>query len=124
MSVARLGRGQSRERGTGGGGRGEGTLQGALGFAHAQVAGLLQGGEGLVDARDGVLVWLDVEVLDGVADELGGRVAVSIRCDFAPCFALLCWTLTVVGSSSRSIFAAGRGVRVERDLWRVCELGS
>jgi hypothetical protein len=44
--------------------------QGGLGLADAQVASLLEGGEGFVDARDGELVGVDVEVVDCVVDEL------------------------------------------------------
>lgn len=35
-----------------------------------QLAGLLQRGERFADAADGELVGLDVEVVDGVVDEL------------------------------------------------------
>jgi len=39
-------------------------------FAELEVAGLGEGGEGVVYAGDGVFVWLDVEVADCMADEL------------------------------------------------------
>lgn len=48
-------------------------LERFFGVAEAEVARLLQGCEGLGDARDAELVGGDVEVGDGVADELGGR---------------------------------------------------
>ena len=44
--------------------------QSRLSLAHAQVARLLQGGEGVIDAGDGLFVGVDVEVSDGVVDEL------------------------------------------------------
>lgn len=49
--------------------------EGGFGFADAQVARLLECGERVIDARDGLLVRLDVEVADGVVDELGGRIS-------------------------------------------------
>jgi len=55
------------------------TLQRIFGFAQAQIAGLLQRGEGLVYARDGELVGEDVEVADCVVDELG-LLVVSQTC--------------------------------------------
>ena len=51
--------------------RGRHTLERVFGFAQAQVAGLLEGGEGFIDTGDGELVGLDVEVADCVVDELG-----------------------------------------------------
>lgn len=45
-------------------------LERRLGLAHAQVARLLQRRQGLLDARDGELVRVDVEVVDDVVDEL------------------------------------------------------
>ena len=45
-------------------------LEGGVGVMDAEVAGLLEGGEGLCDAGDGVFVWVDVEVVDGMGDEL------------------------------------------------------
>lgn len=44
--------------------------EGVLGILDAEVARLLEGREGLVHAGDGDLVGLDVEVVDGVVDEL------------------------------------------------------
>lgn len=44
--------------------------EGRLGLLDLQLAGFLQGGEGLFDARDGRLVGRCVEVVDGVLDEL------------------------------------------------------
>jgi hypothetical protein len=35
----------------------------------------LEGGERVIDARDGLFVGLDVEVADGVVDELGKGLA-------------------------------------------------
>lgn len=52
--------------------------EGDFGIADAEVAGLLEGGEGVVDAGDGLFVGLDVEVCDGVVDELLG---VLVFCD-------------------------------------------
>lgn len=45
-------------------------LEGVFGVADAQVAGLLERGDGFGDARGGELVGRDVEVVDGVVDEL------------------------------------------------------
>lgn len=45
-------------------------LQGGLDVAHAEFAGLLEGGEGFADAGDGEFVWVDVEVVYCVVDEL------------------------------------------------------
>lgn len=45
--------------------------QGGFGFTNAQFAGLLQGREGVVDPGYGLFVGVDVEVADGVVDELG-----------------------------------------------------
>ena len=50
----------------------EATFESAFGFADAQVARLVQGGEGFVDARDGRFVGVDIEVADCVVDELEG----------------------------------------------------
>jgi ABC-type amino acid transport substrate-binding protein len=50
------------------------TFERAFGFAETEVARLLEGGERFVDACDGELVGLDVEVADCVVDELGGLV--------------------------------------------------
>ena len=47
-----------------------GFLQGVLGVAHAQVPRLGKSGQGIMDSRDGRLVGADVEVVDGVVDEL------------------------------------------------------
>lgn len=44
--------------------------EGGFGFARAQFAGLLEGREGVVDARYGLFVGVDVEVADCVVDEL------------------------------------------------------
>lgn len=46
--------------------------EGGLGVAEAEVAGLVQGAEGLGDAGDGGLVWGYVEVGYCLLDELGG----------------------------------------------------
>lgn len=51
------------------------TFQSAFGFSDAQVAGLLEGGEGFVDAADGDFVGVDVEIADCMVDQLS--VAVS-----------------------------------------------
>lgn len=81
-------------------------LERVLGVAEAEAARLLQGREGLGDARDAELVRGDVEVGDGVADELrGGRGLVG---------GVVVWVAggrgrTVEGSSSRSILAVGGG---------------
>lgn len=48
------------------------TSESALGFTDAEVARLLQGREGFVDATDGEFVGLDVEVADCVVDQLMG----------------------------------------------------
>lgn len=45
-------------------------LERRVGVADVQLAGLLQRGERFADAADGELVGLDVEVVDGVVDEL------------------------------------------------------
>lgn len=45
-------------------------LEAGFYLAHAEVARLLERGEGFADARDGELVGLDVEVVDCVVDEL------------------------------------------------------
>ena len=45
-------------------------LEGGVGFVDAEVARLLEGGEGFGDTGNGELVGLDVEVVDGVGDEL------------------------------------------------------
>jgi hypothetical protein len=58
---------------------------------------LLEGGEGFIDAGDGELVGLDVEVADCVVDELG-----RISCEY---YMFNGNAHTVAGSSSRSIFA-------------------
>lgn len=44
--------------------------EGGFGIFDAEVAGLIESGEGFVDAGDGVFVGADVEVLDCVVDEL------------------------------------------------------
>lgn len=44
--------------------------KGRFGFAHAQVAGLLEGCEGVINARDGLFVGRDIEVANCVVDEL------------------------------------------------------
>jgi hypothetical protein len=65
--------------------RGEGGLlageaaEGVLGVAQAQVAGLVEGREGLGDARDGGLVGGYVEVGYCVPDELGLLLLVMVR---------------------------------------------
>lgn len=53
-------------------------LEGGLGVVDAQVARLLQGRDGVVDAPDGEFVRVDVEVVDGVVDELA-RVSCASR---------------------------------------------
>lgn len=52
------------------------TLERILGFAEAQVASLLESGDGLIDAGYGQLVRENVEVADCVVDELEG-----VSCD-------------------------------------------
>lgn len=44
--------------------------EGGFGIFDAEVAGLVEGGEGFVDAGDGVFVGADIEVFDCVVDEL------------------------------------------------------
>lgn len=44
--------------------------QRCFGVANAQVARLLQGGERIIDARDGLFIRLDIEIANGVVDEL------------------------------------------------------
>lgn len=74
--------------GAGGGGageegRGERVLcarelfEGGFGVAQPEVSGLAQGADGFGDAREGVLVRVDVEVANGVVDEL--RVSSSMN---------------------------------------------
>jgi hypothetical protein len=46
--------------------------QGGFSIAHAQIARLLQRGQGVIDAGDGLFIGVDVEVADGVVDELEG----------------------------------------------------
>lgn len=55
-------------------------LEGGLGFVDAQVARLLERGDGVVDSADGEFVRVDVEVVDGVVDELCANVYVSYLC--------------------------------------------
>lgn len=45
-------------------------LEGVFGVADAEVTSLLERGDGFGDARGGELVGCDVEVVDGVVDEL------------------------------------------------------
>jgi len=52
----------------------EHTLQRALSLADTQPPRLLQCTERLIDARDGLLVGTDIEVVDGMADELAFAV--------------------------------------------------
>jgi len=51
-------------------------LQGGFVLAQLERTCLGEGGEGVINTGDGVFVWLDIEVCEGVADELGG---VSLR---------------------------------------------
>ena len=46
------------------------TFQSAFGFSYAELARLVQGGKGFVDACYGGFVGMDVEVADCVVDEL------------------------------------------------------
>lgn len=57
------------------------TLEGILCLAETQLAGLLEGGEGFIDAGDGLFVWLDVEVVDCVRDELLARKSYLLSAD-------------------------------------------
>lgn len=60
---------------------------------------MLEGGERVIDACDGLFVWLDVEVADGVVDELGEGLARWLDCDSD-------LSRTVPGSSSSNIVAS------------------
>lgn len=46
------------------------TFEGIFGFANTEVAGLLQGRKGFCNARAGLLIGLNIEVVDCVVDEL------------------------------------------------------
>lgn len=46
------------------------TFEGIFGFADAQVARLLEGGDGFADAGDGEFVGTDVEAVYRLVDEL------------------------------------------------------
>lgn len=48
----------------------ERTSEGIFGLADAELAGLLEGRDGLADARNGSLVGIDVEAADRLVDEL------------------------------------------------------
>lgn len=79
--------------------------EGIFGVFDAQVARLLEGGDGFVYAGYGDFVGLDVEVVDCVVDELERRWNV-ISSLLVPSIALSGASrrgLTVAGSSSRSI---------------------
>lgn len=73
------------------------TLERILGLAQSQVSGLLKSREGLIDAGDGELVGLYVEVADCVVNELR-----RISCEE---YVFDGSVHTVAGSSSRSIVA-------------------
>lgn len=51
------------------------TFKGAFGFSYSQVACLLEGGEGFIDAADGDFVRVDVEIADCVVDQLSTAVS-------------------------------------------------
>lgn len=54
-------------------------LEGGVGVVDAKIAGLLEGGQRFGDARDGILVGVDVEVVDSVGDELKIGVSEVLR---------------------------------------------
>lgn len=57
------------------------TFKSAFGFSYSQVACLLEGGEGFVDAADGNFVRMDVEVADCVVNQLSIVVStLLVRC--------------------------------------------
>lgn len=58
-------------------------FEGGFGIAKAEIARLLEGGERLRDAGNGELVWGDVKVGDGVADELRGVLARPFSSSFS-----------------------------------------
>jgi hypothetical protein len=90
--------------------------QGEFCLPDAQVACLLEGGEGVGNAGQGKFVRLDVEVADGVADQLSRteRILLLVMVSWEQGINAFDWTLwgrkcrrTVAGSSSSSIFGSG-----------------
>lgn len=80
--------------------RGSLTFQSAFGLSDSQVACLLEGGEGFVDATDGGFVRVDVKIADCVVDQLSiviSNVFRALRVNGKP---------TVAGSSSSNITRA------------------
>lgn len=75
------------------------TLQGIFSFAYSQIASLLQRRKRFVDAANGSLVWVDVEVPNGMMYELGSPL------DALSCPAMGSDKFTAAGSSSRSILS-------------------
>jgi ABC-type amino acid transport substrate-binding protein len=55
-------------------------LERGVAVAEVQLARLLERREGFRDAADGELVGLDVEVVDGVVDELGSSSSLVLAC--------------------------------------------
>ena len=55
---------------------------GGFGFGEAEGTGLLEGGERVVDSCYGVSVGCDVEVRDGLGDQVGGGFIEEHVCGF------------------------------------------
>lgn len=75
------------------------TLQGVLSFPYSQVAGLLQCRKGFIDATNGDLVGVDVEMFDGIFYELG------LRLDDASCISSTLGGFTFAGSCLRNMLS-------------------
>ncbi len=103
---------------------GNSTLQRALRLPRAQIARLLQRRQRLIDARNGELVRRDVEVVDGVVDELSARAraravsAYAALLIFCSCSCSCCSCCPVILSLEDGTH--GRGVLGEqhRSRWR------